>query len=74
MSTMLSTFGFTQGEEIKARVSAVNLVGTSDPSVDSSTQIVNAQTVPQKPPSTPRRGASSSESQIEIEWDALIDP
>lgn len=67
-------FSFLQGEEIAARVTATNLEGPGPTSPVSVSQTVVAQVVPQKPPQAPRRVATTTESAVVVEWDALAAP
>jgi titin len=72
--TSATPFGFQQGDEIAARATATNLVGTGAAGPVSVTQTVLAQVAPLTPPTTPRRGSGTTQAQIVIDWDALVAP
>lgn len=77
MATLTSTdpssgFAYTQGAEVAARVTATNAIGEGEVGALSTTTTILAQVVPLKPLTPPRRGSSTGEAQIEIEWDGVL--
>jgi len=67
-------YGFSQGDEIKARVTASNIVGSGSAGSVSTVTTVLAQVVPHKPPTIPTRGTGTDTTQIVVDWDSLVDP
>jgi hypothetical protein len=66
-------YSLTLGTTIVATVSAINSIGTSDPSPVNSSGVV-IQTTPTKPPTAPANGTSTSNTQIHVTWNNLVSP
>ena len=70
MSELTSVYGLPQGRTVSAKLQAINIAGTSDFSAYDTTSAVLVEVVPHAPANA-RRGALTTESEIEIEWDEL---
>lgn len=70
---ILAPYNLVYNKPIKAIIFASNANGESAASLTSTTnQLV--LTVPLKPTASPYRGASTSSSQIEVDWNSLVTP
>jgi hypothetical protein len=67
-------FGYTQGHEVTARVTAINIIGEGEAGPTSSSSTVLAQVVPHAPATGPARALGTDEGEILLEWDSLTAP
>jgi hypothetical protein len=79
MATFTSTdantgFSFSQGADIKARVTAATVIGYGSAGPYSAGTSVSAEVIPATPASAPTRGSGTGEAAIVIDWAALVSP
>lgn len=67
-------FGYAQGEDVTARVTAINIIGEGEAGPISSSTTVLAQVVPHAPTAGPVRATGTNEGEIVLGWDALVAP
>lgn len=71
MSILRDTYGLVQGAAIHARVQAQNVIGWSAESAANVAIVAQVATVPVQPTQSPTRAATSSHSQLVVNWAAL---
>lgn len=67
LSELTSTYGLDQGDLVKAKVSATNLIGEGDYSTENTAGALIEQ-VPHQPSSGPSRNSDTTTTSIKVDW------